>query len=155
MPNCVILLVLIALALSACGLARDIEADKKMRADMVALRAETAACDQRPTLRGKVECVNNAENQYLRPYVTHQDLLNLGQANRLSLAGKVERHEIRPDDAVLELAKVNSAITSELQRRNTSLRSVQAQEANAAANQAAASRTVTCTNLGMGTVTCN
>lgn len=146
---------LATLLLAGCGLARDIEANKKFQADMAALKSESAACPSKATLRLQVECVNAAENQFLRPYVAHQDLLNLGQTNRLAVAGKLERRQITPDDAALELAKVNTAIASELERRNTGRRSAAAQEANAAANAAAATRSVTCAPSMSGAVTCN
>lgn len=85
------------------------------------------------TLEKRFQCMDSAENEHLRPVFPYPDLLNLRQAARHSLLAKVQRGELKPDEAALELAKTQSQIAAEVERRLSNERSVAAQRAGALA----------------------
>lgn len=100
-----------------------------------------------PTNKGRTaqaNCLNEIDRRLLRPLFTRPDLIDLFTTTRLALAIRVDKGEMRPEEADVQLAQLASQMTSEMERQNLARRSVAAQEA--------ASGPVTCTQSGSTTI---
>jgi hypothetical protein len=151
------LLLLLALSLGGCGLARRAELEKQMVALKEQSQAATEACRAKPLTSyvERAKCLNDAA-QIARPTAPYPDLLDVLLAQRVEIASRVDKKMITPEEGQLEYAKVVSQATTESQQRSLAGRSVAAQEQSAAAaSQAAwaASMPVSCSKFG-NTVTC-
>jgi hypothetical protein len=100
-------------------------------------KAATAVCHQKyaiktiEAVRPNFQCIIDAENNILRPLHPYPDLLDKKQITRMVLVTKLERRQVSPQDAALELAKSDSDAAAELHRRLNADRAVRAQEAAA------------------------
>jgi hypothetical protein len=106
----------------------------------VSLNAALTECKAISDAVQATRCVNRAEDQYLRPGFAYPDLLDLRQATHLSIATRLNKHEITPDEALLEAGRSDAQISAEFQRRENSESMVHA--------QARAVGPVTCTRMG-------
>lgn len=110
--------------------------------------AESAQCPQSPAVT-HAKCVQEIERRVVKPVIpSAADLLDVMAATRMALSVRIDRGEIRKEDADLEMARTKSQLVAEFQRRGLASRSVRAMEA------AAAPRSTTCTSIG-NTVMCN
>lgn len=124
---------LFAFTLGACNSTKRAN-DEASIAARVQFHSELAQCDSnRSTNAAYAECVNAAENKYIRPIYPFPDLLDLRLASRLNTYKRVDSGVITPEQGSLELAEANARIASEESRRFTSMQSVRAQQAMAVA----------------------
>lgn len=137
-----ICVILMTVALTACA-----RGPSKIDLAIKQIDEETARCPATPML-AYAQCAGEIEQRVMKPVISRPDLVDVYVATRLALAGKVDRKEMRREDADLQLAQTKSQLISEYERMGLARRSVVAQEA------AAAPRSVTCMNVG-GVVTCN
>jgi hypothetical protein len=102
----------IALALAGC-------VDDGPSPEAVAsFERDKAACAAFQTALARAKCFNGVVDRYVRPTVRDQDLLTLEEAERVSLAEKVDAGKMTEAEADLQLAQARSGIFSELQRRS-------------------------------------
>lgn len=126
--------------LTGCSAISDALEQKKADEIRAKYRAETAACEAKyptgnlSTLKPHLACIQAAENATLRPIHPQPDLLDLQQTQHMAIVTRVERREISPEEGAAAMAKVNSEVQSEIQRRGNAGRMADAQEslANAA-----------------------
>ncbi len=153
----ILLLVLAGLLMAGCGIARRAEEKERYDRLVAEVDAAVAACNSRTPRAAWARCVNEAQRPIIQTVpVEYRDLYELKAAGRLALAARLDRGEIRQEDAELETAKMNSNLMAEFNRRQLARRAVDAQEtaAMAAADTAARSRLpVRCTRFG-DTVQC-
>lgn len=147
-------LICISLLLSGCGLAARREAQERQSAVVEQVRDSVAACDQsfpkqQSTAVARARCLGEATAP-IRPLVPYPDLYDQEVANRNALAEQVQAGKLSQVQYEAQFAQMHSATIAEEQRRNLSNRSVQAQEATAAA----ASSPVICNKIGNSTI-CN
>jgi hypothetical protein len=126
------------IALAGCGIA----AQQRLTQHREALKAAYIECATQAkaggwTLVHKGECLTAADNTYLRPDFRYGDLLSVFQAQRQVLAGRVDRGELRLDEAVLQNAQNLAAVGAEEARRNNEAGIVSAAQGAAAAQQGA------------------
>src|SRR5262245_23316768 len=99
----------LGIALSSCGIAQQIMEQRKNAKIEGEMKAGYASCDT--TFPGdglrtkKLRCYIDVDNRVIRPNHPLPDLLDLFNAQKLSLLAKVERNEMSWDDARLEEAK--------------------------------------------------
>ena len=137
-----VLAVLILASATACA-----RGPSKVDLAFKQIQEETARCPAMP-MAAYAKCAGEIEQRVMKPVISRPDLVDVYVATRLALASKVDRGEMRREDADLHLAQTKSQLISEYERMGLARRSVGAQEA------AAAPRSVTCMNVG-GVVTCN
>lgn len=114
--------------------------------DMASKQAEEEAAKcPRNTQVAYYTCKNEIDRRLVRPHLRNADLYDVALASRLSIGGKLDRGEIKPEDAQLALAKISSELVGENERRSLARRSVRAQED--------AGGPVSCTRFG-NTVSC-
>lgn len=140
-PQCAKIVVSVAATLVLFGCASE---PSKLEQAFAAAEKEWASCPQRPHL-AKAECIGEVERRVLRPAFPDPVSLDLVSATRKSLAGKLDRGEIRQEDADLEMARLKSSLSNNWDRMALARRSVVAQER--------ASDPVSCTKIG-NTVSC-
>lgn len=97
-----------------------------------ALRAARQACnDQYPEQIGSyvlhARCVDGAINRLWLPYARDRDLVRLQQAARVALSARVDRHEITPEDAAVQMAEVDSRVADIAHKRAIDERAAAAQ----------------------------
>jgi hypothetical protein len=98
----------------------------RYQAAMAQIDSEAAGCPKAP-MTANANCVISIERRVMGPLLgTNNDLLEVFTATRLSLAGKVDRHELRQEEAALQLAQAKSSLVSEFERRRTNQATVNA-----------------------------
>jgi hypothetical protein len=128
------LLVVLALSLSGCGLARR----QEMQAQKAALKEQSAAavqeCDAKfqkgavPTAVARAQCLNDAM-EIMRPlWGGSADLVSVFMTGRLAAAERFQKGQITFAQYSEEVANKWSQVVTEEQRRNLANRSVAAQE---------------------------
>jgi hypothetical protein len=104
------------------------------------------------TASAQAACFNAADQHLLAAGMSNGDLLRLRMAARAEIAERMDNKQLTPAQATLELAKLDSQLSSTAQGRDATMVNALAQsEAAAAATRAA--RPVSCTRIGY-TVNC-
>jgi len=147
-----IVVALIGLTVSGCGLMRQREyqervaALKQQSADAAQLCQTSFPVEDTKRAVARAQCLNDA-SLILRPIVPYPDLLDLNNANRMEIAEKSQKGQITRAQAVQEFTQLYSNLIAEEQRRLLANRSVNAQETAAVAS-VMASGPRSCTVIG-------
>ncbi len=144
--------ILIASLLPGCGVVADAQNKERQQNLAAEEKAAFEKCEaQHPKPRSKqtpwTNCINEAETRISRASAPFPDLLDQRMAAQSLLAAQVDAGKLSLEEARLQLAKINTELTSEGERRAGGRRSVRAQEtdANAAYRN---SLGTTCTQIG-------
>jgi hypothetical protein len=116
--------------LSGCG-----RAEQQRKHDLQMLEITKNDC---PTYfpKDRIEqanCINRAEDRYLRPHITYGDLLTVVQTQRHLLATQVARGALSPDAAAVKLAQVVADMHDRARQRENMAMAAQAQQSQATA----------------------
>jgi hypothetical protein len=149
-----LLIAVVCLTLSGCGIMARKERQEQMAAATAARDQGFAACkaqypDDNKDFVARYKCRFEAA-KLVRPFVTYPDLFDQSWATVAVVAEQLDAKKITRAQADLQLAQTNSQIIAEEQRRNLANRSVAAQESIAAS----ASSPVICNRVGNTTI-CN
>jgi hypothetical protein len=141
-------------ALAGCGLARQQEAQQQRDAAVAGIKAGIEECNQRfpkeqKTAVVRSHCLADATAPY-RSLWSFPDLYDQEASGRNMLAEKWQKGQITQAEYEFQFSQMHSQIESEGQRRNLAGRSVNAQEATAAA----ANSPTICNRVGNTTI-CN
>lgn len=144
--------VLVFALLSGCGLVRQKEAQDRFNVAMADVRAGVETCNQsfpkqQQTAVARARCIGDATAP-IRPLVPFPDLLDQETANRNLLAERWQTGKITQAEFEAQFTQMHSQVVAEEQRRQLAGRSVNAQEAAAAA---ALSPTI-CNRVGSSTI---
>jgi hypothetical protein len=146
--------------LAGCGLIARQEQQERLAAATQQLKEASEACTARFSEEPKdaiarAKCYNAADQAFM-PFSSAPDLLNLRIAKRSEIAERIAAGKISRAQGVLELAELNSNLTSEDQRRRNANQSVAAQQESASAATIGAINSGaprSCTRIG-NTVNC-
>lgn len=146
-------------ALSGCGTTTaQQEAHDRLSATVNAEydRCKNTAFSGKNVHSQRADCYNSVTNQYVRPNDPFPDLVEMVVSARSAYAAKVDRGEMKDEDARVAFSKVLSEATGERERRLQGRASVDAQQAQASAAAVQAWRTNaprTCNRIG-NTINC-
>ena len=89
--------------------------------DIAAVQTGKEQCNQLRTSVAQSRCLAALGNRYIRPTINKNamDLYDLGVAEKLALAEKVDAGQMTQAEADLQMAQTMSHIASEEQQRNT------------------------------------
>lgn len=140
------------LMLAGCGLVRQKEAQDRFNSAMAEVRAGVETCNQahpkqQQTAVARARCIGDATAP-IRSLVPFPDLLDQETANRNLLAERWQAGKITQAEFEAQFTQMHSQVVAEEQRRQLAGRSVNAQEAAAAA---ALSPTI-CNRVGSSTI---
>lgn len=150
--------IVVGVALAGCATAPNLQqAQYSFRAEQSACEAARQRGDFK-TYSERARCVNIAADRTLRPASPYPDLINMGQAQNLSIAAAVDAKRITPSEGDAQLAVVFAKLDAEGSRRSAGQAVVNQQALIAGAQTMAGPPIVRlqthCTQF-MGTVTCN
>jgi hypothetical protein len=88
--------------------------------DMAAVQTGKEQCDRLRTSVAQTHCLAALGNRYIRPTINKNatDLYDLGVAEKLALAEKVDAGQMTQAEADLQMAQTTSHIASEEQQRD-------------------------------------
>lgn len=149
------LILLLAIVLSSCGLAARREQQERLAAAMAEHKASSDACvarfsESNADALARAKCLNDSDAAY-KITTRFPDLIDLRMAKRMELAERQSAGKITRAQAMLEMAELQSSLTTEEQRRMNSNQSVAAQQQAATAATIGAfnsGRPRTCTTFG-------
>ncbi|WP_244651850.1 hypothetical protein [Bradyrhizobium diazoefficiens] len=149
----IVMVLALCAVVGGCGLMARRELEEKQQVATAQMQAGLAECKARFPAEAKryvekTSCDYNAA-QAIRPFLTYPDLFDKEWAERTLLAERLQAGKLTLAEANVQAASVHSQIAEDEQRRNLASRSVNAQEAAAAA----AWKSTSCTRIG-NTVNC-
>jgi hypothetical protein len=162
-----------AICLSGCGLVREARwSQARQQTDAVSQECKNKRLrGELKTYRQSVECSNpRIAAIWQEAGDTYMDLVHLRLAARMVCADNIDSKQVTEAECDLQLAELETRITSEAQRRNATNANIQAAQMQSTAammqglaalqqaNRPAANNSINCTTMGpysMRTTNCN
>lgn len=118
---------LVCLAISGCADQRAAERQQALNQAVTACKTKFPAGLHAHTT-DRLNCMSNAENRILGPFVSYPDLLNLSHQSDISLAKKIDLGEISIETAKLQHAETATRLQSILEQRRNARALVDAEQ---------------------------